>query len=160
VKRVKSWQAWSMVTAQFVLIGLLALLPGGGLYPVGAILTVVAGALVAAGIVIAVLAGARLGGSLTPSPIPRDSGELTTSGLYRFVRHPIYSALLLAAIGLALRGASVSHVLVLVALIVLISVKARAEESMLFKKYDDYGTYASQVGRFIPGVGRIPLGGK
>lgn len=149
-----------MVTAQFVFIGMLALLPSGGLYPVGAALTVVAGALVAAGILVAVLAGARLGGALTPSPIPNSSGQLATTGLYALVRHPIYSALFLASIGLALRGATLWHAVVLVALIVLISFKARAEEAMLFDKFDAYGEYASRVGRFIPGVGRIPLGGK
>jgi len=148
-----------MVTAQFVFIGALALLPTGPLYPVGVVITVVAGVFVAAGIVVAVLAGARLGGALTPSPIPNKTGELATTGLYGLVRHPIYSALFLASIGLALRGASVWHIVVLIALIVLISFKARAEEAMLFTKFDGYGDYASRVGRFIPGVGRIPLGG-
>jgi protein-S-isoprenylcysteine O-methyltransferase Ste14 len=155
---MKPWQAWSMVTAQFVLIGLLALIPSGGLYPVGVGLTVVAGVLVFAGVFVAVLAGARLGGSLTPSPIPREQGQLTTTGLYRLVRHPIYSALFLAAIGLALRGASWGHIVALAALIVLISVKARAEEKMLLHKFDDYGDYAAKVGRFVPGIGRIPHG--
>ena len=148
-----------MVTAQFVFIGALALLPSGALFEVAPLLTVVAGVFVASGLLVVVLAGARLGGALTPSPIPRDSGELATTGLYRFVRHPIYSALFLASIGLALRGASLGHVLVLVALVVLISFKARAEEAMLFKKFEGYGQYASRVGRFIPGVGRIPLKG-
>jgi len=54
---------------------------------------------VGGGVLLGVIAGARLGGSLTPSPIPRESGELTTSGVYRFVRHPIYSALLLVGLG-------------------------------------------------------------
>ena len=149
-----------MVTAQFVFIGALALFPPGRLYPVGAVITVVAGVFVAAGIVVAVFAGARLGGALTPSPIPREMAELATTGLYGLVRHPIYSALFLVSIGLALRGASVWHAVFLVALIVLISVKARAEEAMLFDKFDGYGQYASRVGRFIPGVGRIRAGGK
>jgi protein-S-isoprenylcysteine O-methyltransferase Ste14 len=149
-----------MVAAQFVFIGALALLPSGQLYPVGVTITVIAGAFVAIGIVTAVLAGARLGGALTPSPIPNSSGQLATTGLYALVRHPIYSALFLASIGLALRGASLGHVAVLVALIVLISFKARAEEAMLFSKFEGYSQYASRVGRFIPGVGRIPIGGK
>jgi protein-S-isoprenylcysteine O-methyltransferase Ste14 len=75
--------------------------------------------------------------------------------VYRFVRHPIYSALLLISLGLAIRGASLLHVLLFVALLALLKVKARVEESMLRVKFEGYASYAAQVGRFIPGVGTI-----
>ena len=152
---MRSWQAWSLVAIQFLFIALLIALPPGALYPVGTALTVVSMVLVGVGIVLGMIAGARLGGSLTPSPIPRESGQLATSGVYRFVRHPIYSALLMVGLGLALRGASVWHVVVFVALLVLLEVKARAEEAMLIRKYEGYASYASRVGRFVPGVGTI-----
>jgi protein-S-isoprenylcysteine O-methyltransferase Ste14 len=152
---MRSWQGWSLVAIQFVLLALLILLPGGSLYPVGSTLTVVSWVLVGGGILLAMIAGARLGGSLTPSPIPRASGELATSGVYRVVRHPIYSALLLVGLGLAIRGASLWHALVLAGLLVLLQLKARAEEAMLLKKFQGYASYAARVGRFVPGVGMI-----
>ena len=152
---MRSWQAWTLVAIQFALIVALILIPTGTLYTLGPALTVVSMVLVGAGIVIGMLAGARLGGSLTPSPIPKATGELATSGIYRLVRHPIYSALLLIGLGLAIRGASVWHALVLVGLILLLQVKARAEEAMLFKKFQGYASYAARVGRFVPGVGTI-----
>ena len=152
---MRSWQAWSLVVFQFVFLGLLIALPQGSLYPVGGVVTGITMALVGGGVLLGVIAGARLGGSLTPSPIPRESGELTTSGVYRFVRHPIYSALLLIGLGLAIRGASLLHILLIVALLALLEVKARAEESMLRVKFEGYASYAAQVGRFIPGVGTI-----
>jgi protein-S-isoprenylcysteine O-methyltransferase Ste14 len=152
---MRSWQAWALVAIQFLFIALLIALPAGALYPIGAALTVVSMVLVGMGIVLGMVAGARLGGSLTPSPIPRESGQLATSGVYRFVRHPIYSALLLVGLGLALRGASLWHVVVFVALLALLEVKARAEEAMLMRKYEGYASYASRVGRFFPGVGTI-----
>lgn len=152
---MRSGLAWTLVVIQFVLIALLIAIPVGSLYPVGAGFTIASMVFVGAGIVLGMVAGARLGGSLTPSPIPKESGELATSGVYRLVRHPIYSALLLVSLGLAIRGASVWHVVVLLALVLLLQVKARAEEAMLLEKYQGYASYAARVGRFLPGVGRI-----
>ena len=152
---MRTWQAWSLVAVQFVLLGLLIGVPSGSLYAVGPTITIASMLCVGGGIVLAVIAGARLGGSLTPSPIPRAEGDLATSGIYRFVRHPIYSALILVGVGLAMRGASLWHPVLLVALIVLLQVKARAEEAMLIKKYQGYASYAARVGRFVPGVGSI-----
>ena len=80
---MRSWQAWSLVVIQFVFIALLVALPAGALYPVGSVVTVLSMVLVGGGIVLGMIAGARLGGSLTPSPIPRDSGQLETSGVYQ-----------------------------------------------------------------------------
>ena len=147
--------AWTLVVIQFVLIALLIAIPSGTLYAVGAGLTITSMVFVGAGIVVGMIAGAKLGGSLTPSPIPKTTGELKTSGLYRIVRHPIYTALLLVGLGLAIRGASEWHVVVLLALVVLLQVKARAEEAMLLKKFQGYAPYAARVGRFVPGVGTI-----
>jgi protein-S-isoprenylcysteine O-methyltransferase Ste14 len=152
---MRSWLAWALVVIQFVFIALLIVLPAGSLYAPGTALTVVSMVLVGAGIVVGMIAGAKLGGSLTPSPIPKSTGELKTSGLYRVVRHPIYTALLLVGLGLAIRGASVWHMIALLALVLLLQLKARAEEAMLLEKYQGYASYAARVGRFLPGVGRI-----
>jgi protein-S-isoprenylcysteine O-methyltransferase Ste14 len=152
---MRSGLAWTLVAIQFVLIALLIAIPDGTLYVVGAGLTIASMVFVGAGIVLGMVAGTRLGSSLTPSPIPKASAELATSGVYRLVRHPIYSALLLIGLGLAMRGASLWHGLVLAGLIVLLQMKARAEEAMLLKKFQGYASYAARVGRFFPGVGMI-----
>ena len=152
---MRSGVAWTLVAIQFALLVLLMAIPAGELYSVGPGLTVATMVLVGVGIVVGMIAGARLGGSLTPSPIPRASGQLATSGVYRLVRHPIYSALVLIGLGLAIRGASLWHGLVLAGLVVLLQLKARAEEAMLLKKFQDYASYAARVGRFFPGVGMI-----
>ncbi len=152
---MRSGVAWTLVAIQFALLVLLMAIPAGELYSVGPGLTVVTMVLVGVGIVVGMIAGARLGGSLTPSPIPRASGQLATSGVYRLVRHPIYSALVLIGLGLAIRGASLWHGLVLAGLVVLLQLKARAEEAMLLKKFQGYASYAARVGRFFPGVGMI-----
>ena len=56
-------------------------------------------ALMLGGISLGLLSGRRLGRNLTPLPAPIEGGTLVTSGAYAYVRHPIYSALLLLCTG-------------------------------------------------------------
>jgi len=51
----------------------------------------------------------ELGDSLTPLPHPRDDGQLVRSGVYRFVRHSLYSGLIVAGFSWALYQVSLSH---------------------------------------------------
>jgi protein-S-isoprenylcysteine O-methyltransferase Ste14 len=96
-----------------------------------------------------------LGTAATATPVPKEGAPLRTTGLYALVRHPIYSGLLLAAFGLALRGDSVWHILIFIALVVLLSLKSRWEERMLAAVHPEYARYAATVGRFVPGIGKL-----
>jgi len=146
----------SLVALQFVLIAAMVLLPWTDpLWQRDAIAFSVAGVLALAGVVVAVLGVRGLGRSLTASPVPLESSELVTDGLYGLVRHPIYSGLMLGALGVALAGATGWHLATWLTLVTLLMVKARWEERMLLERYDDYADYALRVGRFIPGIGRI-----
>lgn len=147
--------AWGLVAVQFVLIIGLAVAPRGELWERSVDALAIALTLVAAGVIVAIVAAVGLGRSLTPSPIPREGGDLTTTGVYALVRHPIYSGLLLLGAGLAVIGASWMHVALLVALVALLSVKARVEERMLLDRFPGYAEYAARVGRLVPGVGRL-----
>jgi protein-S-isoprenylcysteine O-methyltransferase Ste14 len=51
------------------------------------------------GTVIALIAAVNLGKNLTPLPRPKENAELIQSGLYRLVRHPIYSGVIVLSIG-------------------------------------------------------------
>ena len=44
----------------------------------------------------------QLNKNLTPFPTPLSDGTLIKTGLYKLVRHPIYSGIILAAIGFGL----------------------------------------------------------
>ena len=147
--------AWGLVTAQFALIIVLAVAPRGELWERSPLIVGVALGLVALGVALGVAAGITLGRALTPSPIPREGSQLVTAGVYRVVRHPIYSGLLLLGAGLVMIGAAWWHLAVFIALIVLLAVKARLEERMLAARFADYADYASRVGRIVPGVGRL-----
>jgi len=146
----------ALVVVQLALLAAVALLPWTDpLWQRDAVVYALAGVLALAGLVVAVLGVLGLGRSLTANPVPLDSSELVTGGLYGLVRHPIYSGLMLGALGVALAGATWWHLGVWLALVVLLMSKARWEERMLVERYADYADYALRVGRFIPGIGRI-----
>jgi len=88
--------------------------------------------------------------TLTAIPIPKPDGKLSTSGLYKYVRHPMYSSVLLFCLGLALRSGSLYKYLLTLALAVLFYFKSAYEEKYLLEKYPEYQGYAERVPRFIP----------
>ncbi len=141
-----------LVTAQFVLIGLVAVLPGSGAWPAPPWLRVLAGAGVAVGVAIMLLGGTALGRGLTAVPIPNRHAVLRTGGLYRVVRHPIYTGLLLTVGSVAVAAASWWRALAFVALVVLITFKARWEEERLARRFAAYPAYAARTPRFVPGM--------
>ena len=144
--------AWALVGAQFGLLAGLVVLPAGELWPRNGLTLGIAGALLVAGVLLVALAGLRLGPALTPTPIPKEGAELVTTGVYRFVRHPIYTGVLLAALGLVVFGSSAGHIVGWIALYVVLSVKASGEETMLAKRHRGYERYQAVTGRLIPKV--------
>lgn len=95
-------------------------------------------------------AAGNLGRTLTAMPIPKADGKLCTSGLYRFVRHPIYSFILLFCLGLALQAGSLLKYLLTFLLAIVFYYKSKFEEKYLFQKYPEYEAYSRFVPRFIP----------
>ncbi len=152
---MKQSVAWILVTQQFVLITLLVVIPQGGLWPTGLVAGITAGALLLGGLVVGVVSTIKLGKALTPNPIPRLDGHLETGGIYGLIRHPIYTAVLLAMLGIVVWGSSTWHLVFFLLLVMLLNVKARAEERLLLERYENYRDYARTVGRFVPGLGKI-----
>ncbi|MEG4484057.1 isoprenylcysteine carboxylmethyltransferase family protein [Microcoleus sp. D2_18a_B4] len=93
-----------------------------------------------------------LGKNLTPLPYPREDGELVQTGIYGIVRHPLYSGLILAALGWTLFQMSISHLIASALLIILFEIKANREETWLTKKYPAYSEYRQRVKKLIPGI--------
>lgn len=148
--------ASGLVSVQLVLLAALVLVPHGSLWPVSASALLIALVLVAGGLIIAGLGAVGLGPALRASPIPREQAPLVTAGVYGVVRNPIYTGLMVGGLGLVLFGASVWHIVLWLALVLLLAAKARWEERMLVARHPEYRAYAAKVGRFLPGVGRLP----
>jgi len=88
--------ARNLVAGQFVLIGILVLLPGRHDLPVAAALKVACSIGTVVGLAVIVIGATGLGRGLTATPLPNGHAQRRTGGLYRYARHPIYSGLLLA----------------------------------------------------------------
>jgi protein-S-isoprenylcysteine O-methyltransferase Ste14 len=83
--------------------------------------------------------------------------QLVRDGPYRYVRHPIYTALIAIAVGTTLVYRS--YLLLVVAALSIFAHLwwAATEEKLLSSPEglgDDYRTYASRTGRFLPRVRR------
>jgi len=79
-------------------------------------------------------------------------GEVVTSGPYRFIRHPIYTAVVLFAFAGA--GAHLSPVAAGLALLILAGALIRIflEERLLVARYPAYADYAARTRRMVPFV--------
>ena len=84
----------------------------------------------------------------------REGHQLVTSGLYRHVRHPMYTAIFLYAAGQALVVPNwIAGPANLIAFFVLFCVRVRSEERMMANKFgDEYRKYTAKTKRLIPNV--------
>lgn len=107
-----------------------------------------------AGIVIIGLAFAALGRSLSPFPEPLARGRLVDRGPYAVVRHPIYTGVILAFAGFALRAGSWLAIGFTIVLAAFFWLKTGKEEQALRAAYPDYLEYMQRVRwRLIPFLG-------
>jgi len=100
-----------------------------------------------------VWSGRDLGTSLTPLPVPNGKG-LAAHGIYGYARHPMYTAILLICLGVAVGAGNIQVYVVVAALLVFFEVKTRFEERYLVHAYGGYAEYASRTGKFLPGLGK------
>ncbi len=108
--------------------------------------------LAAFGILLTLAGLLSLGDTLTPFPRPLEHGVLHRQGLYGFMRHPIYTGLIVASLGWALCWASLAGLASAVLTLVFFDRKAVREERWLRQQYPDYDDYAKRVKKFFPGI--------
>ena len=141
---------WIFVAVQILLLGALILLPAGDDFDIPDWIDVAADVGFWIGIALAVLAAVALGRSLTATPLPNAAGSLRTDGLYRFVRHPIYTGVIVIVVSLSVRSGSWITVAVGVVTLLFFRVKVGWEEQRLRERYPDYDRYAAVTPRFVP----------
>jgi protein-S-isoprenylcysteine O-methyltransferase Ste14 len=145
------------VLAQFALMGAVVVLAwrfrgqilGAWSVWLGGILFVLGGGIGVAGVM-------ALGHRTTPFPKPTEATRLVRTGIYARMRHPLYTSVMLLALGWALLWQSGSSALAALALIPFFRAKAKREERWLRAAYAEYAEYEAVVPRFIPrGWGRL-----
>lgn len=143
-------RGWLLVTGQLALLAALVFTPTAHDWQVPGVVRGVgtAGRVLGAA---AIVAGAvQLGRAARVHPAPASSAVLRTTGLYRHVRHPIYTGVLMLAAAIAATAGTVIHLGMWGALLVLLTVKARFEERLLTETFPTYPAYAQTTGRFLP----------
>lgn len=107
--------------------------------------------LTAIGVGFAVWARVYIGENWSGTVTVKVGHELIRSGPYAWVRHPIYSGILLAALGTALVRDEVRGLVGLVILWIAFWIKSRIEEQFMSKTFGDaYAQYSKSTGALIP----------
>ena len=139
-----------LVGLQFALIGALLLTcwpPAEGAPLPAALVLLLAAAVVG----IAALAANRPG-NFNIQPELKPGAQLVTSGIYRWIRHPMYSAVLLAMLATVLTDPRPWRIALWMALLAVLLAKAQREERYLLQRFAQYADYRARTWRLLPWV--------
>jgi protein-S-isoprenylcysteine O-methyltransferase Ste14 len=100
------------------------------------------------------LSHADLGANWSITLEVREQHRLVTQGVYRRVRHPMYTALLLYSLGQALVIPNyVAGLSPGIAMVLLVALRIRPEERMMLGEFGkDYQEYSALTKRLVPGI--------
>jgi protein-S-isoprenylcysteine O-methyltransferase Ste14 len=108
-------------------------------------------ALTALGVAISIWARLTLGANWSSVVTLKKDHELIRAGLYRWIRHPIYTGILLAVVGTAMIRGHLRAWLAFVVILATFYFKARREESFLRQEFGaGFEEHARQTGMFLP----------
>jgi len=102
------------------------------------------------GVLIGIISLIQLNKNLSPFPSPKLDSELVQTGLYKFIRHPIYTGILCIAFGYGFYIGSVFKLIIAIAIYFLFYFKSRYEEKKLLAFFKEYKRYKESTGRFLP----------
>ena len=86
-----------------------------------------------------------LGRNLSPFPRPIKNSNLVTTGIYRFMRHPMYYSLIFISFGVFITKLSIYYLFLSISLILIIKFKIDLEEQYLKNKFKNYSLYKNEV---------------
>ncbi len=88
-------------------------------------------------------------GNFNIVPEIREDAELIMTGPYRYIRHPMYSALILFMLGIVLWHFTLSNLLFLLIMIVAVWLKADKEERLWSEHHEEYASYKKRTKMLI-----------
>lgn len=138
-----------LVALQFGLLFVLAALAAGNVLQGN----IPAGALMMAGISVALIVWALMHnrpGNFNIHPAPRARGVLVTTGPYRWIRHPMYTSVLLGAGALAWTSGTFAGWGTWSMLAIVLLMKSTLEEHWMRKQHPGYAAYTLRSKRFLP----------
>ena len=132
-----------LVFLQFSLMGLMLLFSQGVSF-IGVLIFLV-GAIIG----LFALTHNRLG-NFNIQPKMKENAKLITTGIYAYIRHPMYLSVLLMMLGVFIGSPSMVEALFLLLLTIVLVLKAKREESIWLKETKEYVEYKKRTKLFIP----------
>lgn len=83
-------------------------------------------------------------------PNPTKFGQLVARGPYRYIRHPMYTSVILICLGLVINHFDLLRYFILLVLILTLITKLNFEEKLLKSKYPEYDSYKMNTKKLIP----------
>ena len=120
-----------LVVLQFTFLGLLFIRPGQPQYEIGSYIKPLTLGLTFLASLILAWAIVNLRPALRVSPIPKPGASLVSTGIYKWISHPMYLAVTLFGLSMFLSHINFFTGVFLVALVTVLKVKASMEESLL-----------------------------
>jgi protein-S-isoprenylcysteine O-methyltransferase Ste14 len=99
----------------------------------------------------------NIGSGITPTSATRKEHTLSTSGPYRWIRHPLYTfgAAFFIAFGMIADNWFIASLGILT--FIIMAIRTPKEEANLIEKFgDEYHEYMKYTGRFLPKLGGNP----
>lgn len=94
--------------------------------------------------------GAMRLGNINVMPEVKQGARLVQGGPYRYVRHPMYTALLLATLAVVLDDFSSARLAAWIILLLTLLVKLEREERFLAEHFSEYTAYRRVTKKLIP----------
>ena len=87
----------------------------------------------------------NLGRNISPFPRPLSNSNLITTGIYKFIRHPMYYSLILISFGVFLNKLSLYYLCLTFCLALVVKFKIALEDKYLSIKFKNYSLYKKSV---------------
>lgn len=108
-------------------------------------------ALLAVGVALGAWAMLSMGfGNFGASPVPLAEARFVARGPYGYIRHPMYTGLLLATLALVLAAPSPLRIAIWLVLLTDLLLKLHYEEGLLEAKFPQYGEYQRRTKKLVP----------
>jgi protein-S-isoprenylcysteine O-methyltransferase Ste14 len=135
----------SLVFLQFVLIAIMVITSKGFFSNFTAITVFIIGGLFG----IWALTHNRLG-NFNIQPKMRENAKLITTGVYGYIRHPMYSSVIIMMVAFVVATPTIEEIILLIGLIIVLLLKAKREEKLWIEHDKKYQKYKEQTKLFIP----------
>jgi protein-S-isoprenylcysteine O-methyltransferase Ste14 len=140
------------VSLQIILFFVFALNVNLGRFEIARVIELICFIFVFIGILLIISALFQLRKSIFPFPTPSKNASLITSGIFKYIRHPIYCGIVLLFLSIGVYYGSVYKILISFFIFGVLYLKSIHEEKLLLERFPEYLSYKNRTGRFFPNI--------